>query len=213
MTRKERGAPWQWLYLYIWVQVPTSPLSTIRRAFVLRAPTPSKTVWPGEFVEVQLPDDAPSDSEYALKPHTDAPSSCNLKPSQLWPQPCVISSAAWAISIPNLSTEPCTLKRHEHFCQVIPVFEPKEVLSTGLPPAQHPSPTANPCHSASVQVDPDSILPHAVRADFHGLLREYNSVFDPQFPGYNGAAGPYKAKVNMGPVDPPQRKGRLPQYA
>jgi len=31
--------------------------------------------------------------------------------------------------------------------------------------------------------------------------------------GYNGAAGPFKAKVNIGPIKPPQRKGRLPQYA
>ena len=72
---------------------------------------------------------------------------------------------------------------------------------------------SNSSHSASVQVDPDTILPQAVSADFNSLLREYDSVFDPQFPGYNGAAGPYKAKVNMGPVEPPQRKGRLPQYA
>ena len=38
-------------------------------------------------------------------------------------------------------------------------------------------------------------------------------MFDPLFPGYNGAAGPYKTKVNMGPVEPPQQNGRLPQYA
>ena len=31
--------------------------------------------------------------------------------------------------------------------------------------------------------------------------------------GYNGAVGPFKAEVNMGPVQPPQRKGRLPQYS
>ena len=60
---------------------PPSPLPTVRRAFVLRAPTPSKTVWPGEFVEVRLPDDAPPDSEYALEPRTDARSSRNLKSS------------------------------------------------------------------------------------------------------------------------------------
>ena len=40
-------------------QAPSSPPTTVRRAFVLRAPTPLKTVWPGEFLEVQLPDDAP----------------------------------------------------------------------------------------------------------------------------------------------------------
>ena len=192
---------------------PASPLPTVRRAFVLRAPAPSKTVWPGEFVEVRLPDDAPPDSEYALEPRTDAPSTHNLKPSQLWPQPSVVSSVARAIRIPNLSTEPCTLKRHEHFCQVIPVFEPKEVPLPGPPPAQLTLPPSNARYSAPVQVDPDRILPQAVRANFQALLREYDSVFDPQFPGYNGSAGPYQAKVNMGPVEPLQRKGHLPQYA
>ena len=55
-------------------QAPPSPPTTVRRAFVLLAPTPSKTVWPAEFVEVQLPDDAPAYLEYALEPCTDAPS-------------------------------------------------------------------------------------------------------------------------------------------
>ena len=98
---------------------PPSPLPPVRRAFVLRAPAPSKTVWPGEFLEVQLPDDAPPDSEYALEPRTNAPSSHSLKPSQLWPPPSVVSSVARAIRISNLSTEPRTLKRPEHFCEVI----------------------------------------------------------------------------------------------
>ena len=31
--------------------------------------------------------------------------------------------------------------------------------------------------------------------------------------GYNGHVGPFAATVNMGPVQPPQRKGRCPQYA
>ncbi|XP_073234993.1 uncharacterized protein [Porites lutea] len=191
----------------------TATSTTVRRAFVLRAPTPSKTVWPGEFLEVQLPDDAPPDSEYALEPRTDAPSLRNLKPSQLWPPPGVVSSVVRAIRIPNLSAEPRTLKRHEHFCQVTPVFEPKEESPTSQPPTQHPLPPFPASHSSSVQVDPDRILPEAVRATFQSLLSEYDSVFDPQFPGYNGSAGPYQAKVNMGPVEPPQRKGRLPQYA
>ena len=30
---------------------------------------------------------------------------------------------------------------------------------------------------------------------------------------YNGYFGPFEATVNMGPVEPPQRKGRVPQYA
>ena len=38
-------------------------------------------------------------------------------------------------------------------------------------------------------------------------------MFDPNFPGYNASAGDFKAVVNMGPVQPPQRKGHLPQYS
>ena len=38
-------------------------------------------------------------------------------------------------------------------------------------------------------------------------------MFNPDIEGYNGASGPFKANVNMGPVEPPQRKGRLPQYS
>ena len=57
------------------------------------------------------------------------------------------------------------------------------------------------------------ILPEVVRAHFQSLLSKYDSVFEPQLPGYNRSTGPYQAEVNMGPVKPPQRKGRLPQYA
>lgn len=92
-------------------KAPPSPLPTIRKAFVLRAPTPSKTVWPGEFLEVQLPEDDHPDSEFSLEPRTDAPNLRNLKRSQLWLQLSVVSSVVQAIGIPNLSSELRTLKR------------------------------------------------------------------------------------------------------
>ena len=57
------------------------------------------------------------------------------------------------------------------------------------------------------------MLPKDIKSKFQSVLTEYDSVFDPDIKGYNGAAGPFEAKVNMGPVEPPQRKGRLPQYA
>ncbi|CAB3984112.1 Hypothetical predicted protein [Paramuricea clavata] len=38
-------------------------------------------------------------------------------------------------------------------------------------------------------------------------------VFDKNISGYNGAAGPFEAVVNMGSAQPPQRKGRFSQYA
>ena len=57
------------------------------------------------------------------------------------------------------------------------------------------------------------MLPEAVRNKFHEVLRRFDDVFDPKIVGYNDAAGPMEAIVNMSPVEPPQRKGRVPQYS
>ena len=45
----------------------------IRRAHVLRAPSTNTTVWPGEYVEVNLPADlSVADSTFALEPRFDS---------------------------------------------------------------------------------------------------------------------------------------------
>ena len=67
--------------------------------------------------------------------------------------------------------------------------------------------------SDAVKLDPDNILPDKTRSQFKSLLQKYDSVFDPAFNGYNGMVGSFKANVNMGPVQPSQRKGRVPQYS
>ena len=45
------------------------------------------------------------------------------------------------------------------------------------------------------------------------MLQTHDAVFNPAIVGYNGMARPVQASVNMGPVQPPQRKGRVPQYS
>jgi hypothetical protein len=45
------------------------------------------------------------------------------------------------------------------------------------------------------------------------MLHKYDSVFNPHFSGHNAAVGPLEARANMGPVQPPQRKSRVPQYS
>lgn len=52
-----------------------------------------------------------------------------------------------------------------------------------------------------------------MQSSFRSLPSDFDSVFDPTIQGYNGAVGPFEARVNMGPVEPPQQKGHLPQYA
>ena len=67
-------------------------------------------------------------------------------------------------------------------------------------------------HSATVSVDPDNMLSKPTQQSFRSLLETYDDVFDPTITGYNGAASPFKAVANMGPVQPLPCKGRLPQY-
>ena len=64
-----------------------------------------------------------------------------------------------------------------------------------------------------MSIDPDNLLPDQSRVKFQLLRQEYDRVFDPKITGYNDAAGPIQATLNIGPVQPPQRKGRIRQYS
>ena len=188
--------------------------SAVRHAVILRAPPASTIIWPGEFVEIELPKDLPSDTEYALEPRYDC-ASARSTTSSLWPPPHIVSSVAGKIRVPNLSDQPHVLKRHEHFCQVRPVFTPDDIdnkTSPVLPLASSPNSPQLRSHSSNVHLDPDRQLSPDMTAKFRAILLDFDKVFDSQIECYNGASGPFQATVNMGPVEPPQRKGRLPQY-
>ena len=115
------------------------------------------------------------------------------------------------------NTERRTVRRHEHLCQA---RHTATVVPTTPPNGSHPSPPhpdgSNPPQSFffsdAVKVDPDNILPYTIRSQFRQVLQTHDEVFNPTMVGYNGTAGPVQASVNMGPVQPPQRKGRVPQY-
>ena len=141
----------------------------VRRAVVLRSPPISTTVWPGEFLEVELPHDVPTDTEYALEPRTNAPSARSAKISKLWPPPNIVSSVAGKIRIPNLSDQPHILQRNEHFCQVSPVFVPqKSQQSPGTPTSPLKAQASpRPCtHSSNVSLDPANLLPPNISSKF-----------------------------------------------
>lgn len=69
------------------------------------------------------------------------------------------------------------------------------------------------CHYDAVKVNPDQILSLETQQHFQRALQAHDSLFDPHFSGYNGKVGTFNMKINMGPTQPPQRKGRLPQYS
>ena len=199
---------------FIYGSAPVPHNNTVRRATVLRAPSSPTTIWPGEFLEINLPPNLPADSDNIVEPRLYAPSIRKCSTSEMWPLPTVLASVAGRICIPNLSAEPHTLKRHEHFCQVDPLSTP---CCDRLVPAPGPSSPVYDVwatkhssvikHSDAVRLDPDNLLPPSIQNQFRELLTRYDRVFDPAITAYNGAVGPFQARVNMGPVELPPAKG------
>ena len=66
-----------------------------RHAVVLRAPTTSTTLWPtlwpGDYIELELPQGLPSDSLHDLEPRSDIPQVHLVTTSELWLPPGIIS--------------------------------------------------------------------------------------------------------------------------
>ena len=189
------------------------------QAYVLRSSTPATVVWPGEYLEVDLPPDLGHDCTVAIEARFDTQSSKHTQDTHLWPQPHLVQAVANKIRIVNDSDQPHAVRRNEHFCQARATTTPNLTTEKqGLPVYPHPNdnrttPGRTSLFSDSVSVDSDHLLPEAVQNKFHEVLRRFDDVFDLKIIGYNGAAGPIEAIVNMGPVEPPQRKGRVRQYS
>ena len=179
---------------------------TIKRATVHLLRSPATTVWPGEYIELPLPAEL-ADSDVAIEPRVEY-----LKCSEtVWPAPDVITPVAGRIRIPNLTDIPQVLRKSQHFAQVLALTSP-----TALPHDQAATVSSRQSQPSCLQqitVDEDCLLPSDIRAKFINLHKEHQAVFSPTIKCYNGAVGPIEGVVNMGPVQPPQRKGRLPLYA
>ena len=185
------------------------------QSYVLRASSSTTVVWPGEYVELDVPSNLGDDCVLALQPRTDTPISKHTKPTCIWPEPQVIEAVGSKIRLTNSSNEPKAISRHKHLSEILPTADAPSPTPNpaATPPSLPVKPHSPPPFSSSVSLDPDKLLPDATRLEFQQLLQKYDRVFNPVITGYNGAAGPIKATVNMGPVQPPQRKGRVPQYS
>ena len=151
----------------------------------------------------------------AIQPRTDTPISKYTKPAHIWPEPQILEAVRSKICLVNTSHEPKAIGCHEHLSQILPTITPPSP-TPGQIPTYQPSPVwpkCSPPFSSTMSVDPDNLLPDQSRLKFQQLLQEYDRVFGPKITGYNGAAGPIQGTVNIGPVEPPQCKGRIPQYS
>lgn len=62
-------------------------------------------------------------------------------------------------------------------------------------------------------IDQNMGKPPDMKTEFQKTMLDFDDVFCSTLDGYNGKAGRFEAKVNLRPVQPPQRKGRIPQYS
>ena len=196
---------------------PTTASHAVRRAqcYTLRAPPSTTVLWPGDYVELDVPPDLGDDCVLALQPRTDTPVPKYTNPSSIWPEPQIVEAVGAKVCLVNSSQEPKLIGRHEHLNQILPTEETSSFTSTpSLPSLPQPvKPKSSLPFSSSVSIDPDNILSEDLRVKLQQLLQTYDRVFSPDITGYNGAAGPIQASVNIGPVQPPQRKGLVPQYS
>jgi len=180
------------------------PTISRTRAYVLKPP--STTVWPGDFIELSVPQDLEKE-DLALEPRIESSDLC-------WPSPTITQAVEGKIRIFNDTSIPKVLKKNQQFAQVLRVADvsstPQEI-NQQLYPTTTTNIPSDP--TTSIEVDPDRQFPAAIRENFRLLHHQHASVFTRDFEGYNGATGPIKSTVNMGPTEPPQRKGKVPQYS
>ena len=178
------------------------------------------TVWPGEFIEMTVPSTIPDDM-YAVEPRSDN----NIKSSlSLWPPPSVVCSVGNKVRVKNDTDDPIIVNKNSHVCNIRSVTCDNKINNEYFQESisnckyttnvrkTHPTLDCTLPYSQSVSLDPDNLMPTEIKDRFRSQLLEYDEVFNPSFPGYNNAFGPIKTSVNMGPVLPPQRKGRMPLY-
>ena len=172
----------------------------------------SKVLMPGEFVEIKNDELSNFNGEVAIEPRAD------FHLGDHWPRPSISRVIQGTIRIPNLSDHPIKLSRSQQFAQLRRVADPG--VTTSSPDtkvdtnndATLQNTIPSPSYSSQISIDPDNILSKQQKQDFVDLNNRFDSTFTPNFGVYNDNSGVFRAQVNIGPVEPPPNKGRLPLY-
>ena len=98
--------------------------STTTTSSMRRVPPQSITVWPGDFIEVDLPPECAHNATYE-EARSDTAKRYRCSSDVMWPPPTILNSVAGKICILNLTGEPQTLSRSKHFSQALPTLSPQ----------------------------------------------------------------------------------------
>lgn len=185
----------------------------IRRtqASLLRAEK-SCTIWPGDVMHMKIPAEWQEEKEMLLTPRTDAiVLDANMR---VWPDADVLPIVDGQIQLTNIATCPISVKRGQHIAQVSAVrpVDIRDSYKESYPAASQDISDDSQRYNV-ISVDPNDILSSQMKSEFCALHKEMADVFRASYKGYNGYSGPIQGIINMSPVQPPQRKGRIPQYS
>ena len=170
----------------------------------------SQVVLPGEYVEVSSNDLANFNGEVAIEPRSDSPH------SGIWPSPSISRVIQGTIRIPNLGPEPIKLSKSQHIAQIrrvtTPEHSPSMCVSMDAAPDSPLTKASTSDFSSKIHVDPNNILNNDEKEAFCSINRQFDNSFSPNFGVYNDRSGYFRAKLNIGPCEPPPVKGKLPLY-
>ena len=180
------------------------------QAHILRSGSDKRTVFPGEFIELDLPIDLHNEKHpIAVEPRPDH---TNME----WPSPRFLLPVNGKVRIVNETQEALRIPKKHHLCQAMPSVRISKAIKLPIPEVSTQTTIAatknRALYSQHISVN-KSQLNSTISAQFDQLHAKYDDTFSPHFKGYNGKAGNIEGVVNMGPVLPPQRKGRVPQYS
>ena len=175
-----------------------------------------KVLMTGEYIEVHSEELKSFDGEIALEPHTDSPL------SGTWPPPTITRVVQGSVRIPNNGPDPIKISSTQHIAQIRRV---KTIPDVEHPIANHETITVNEnnitnshqatsstIHSSEIQNHSDNMLTKEERHKFSDIHKRYDAQFTSEFGAYNDHSGYIRTSLHMGPVEPPQCKGKLPFY-
>ena len=183
----------------------TPSISRIQAYYVLRGPNRKTVILPGEF---ELPKETEPDTIWALEPRFDN----KLASGDNWPPLQEVRSIDHVVRLTNSTEVPVVVRKHEHICQVRYITSISDNVTHSKTVHTVKQGQSDTPFSKDVSIDPDNGLSPELRDKFTQLHAKHDKVFNPTLSKYNAASGRIEGNVNMGPVLPPQRKGRMHQY-
>ena len=180
-------------------------------SFVVRSPA-NKVILPGENMKFEVPNHLSKEPAVAIEPRHD--NSYQKSLSHPWPSPKIHQVTEGMITVSNNSYFPISVKKNEHICNA--QFQVEDSVVRKVLSDSHPVPTSQfkktTMYSSAVKLNPDNVLSETDTTKFKLLMEEYDEVFNPTVTRYNQKSGKCYVEVNMGPVLPPQHKGKVPFY-